>query len=81
MQATVRHRCPVAAEKLAGGFPRLGLDRGNRDGVDDVLGLAAAGQIVRGPIKTLQNRPNRSRAGEPLSQLVSYVARLEIGKD
>src|SRR5437762_3979743 len=81
MPATVRYRCPVATRKLDGSFAGLGLDRGNRDGVDDIFGLAAAGEIVCRPIEPLQNRADRSCASEPLSQFVSNVSRLKIGKD
>ncbi len=48
-------------------FTRLGLDGRNRDGVDDVVGGAAARKIVRRLVQTLQNRPDGRRARKSFS--------------
>src|SRR2546423_5372112 len=43
-------------------FAGLGLHGGDRDCVDDVVRFTAAREVVRRPIKALQNRPDRSRS-------------------
>src|SRR5436190_1910992 len=78
---TVRYRCPMAARKLGRSLARLSLDGSYRDGVDDIFRFAAAGEIVRRPIKALQNRTDGGGAGEPFSQFISNISRLKIGKD
>ena len=62
-------------------FSRLSLNGGDRNRVDDVFGLATAGEIVGGSIQALQDWADRRGAGQPLRQFISDVAGLQIGKD
>ena len=62
-------------------FPSLFRDRlqkRHRDGADDVLRAASAGEIVHGSGKPLEIRADRLGAAEALRYLVADVARLEI---
>ena len=59
----------------------LRLNGRDRDGVDDVVGLAAAREIVRGFGQPLENRPDGGRAGQPFGQLVADVSRIDVGED
>ena len=47
----------------------------------DVVGTATARQVVGGAVQSLQNRPDRDRAPEPLGQLVADIAGIQIRKD
>lgn len=58
---------PDALKKLTCGFTRLSLNRSNGDGVDDVLGLTAAGKVIRRRIQTLQNGADCRSAGKSFS--------------
>ena len=60
---------------------RLRLDRGDRDGVDDVAHRRAAGQVVDRLAQALQDRADRQRAGRALHRLVGVVAGVEVGED
>src|SRR6185295_14384428 len=42
----------------------LRLHGGDRDGVDDVLGLATAGEVVRGPVQPLKDGADGRGAGQ-----------------
>ena len=57
------------------------LDRGDRDGVDDVLDQRTAGQVVDRLAQALQHRPDRHGAGAALHRLVGVVAGVEVGED
>ena len=60
---------------------QLGLDRGDRDGVDDVAHGRPAGQVVDRLAQPLQHRADRDRVGRPLHRLVGVVAGVEVGED
>src|SRR5215469_1499383 len=57
------------------------LDRGDGDDMDDVVGRAPAGEIVRRPSKTLENRSERDSAGETFDKFVRDVAGIKIRED
>ena len=59
----------------------LRLDRGDGDGVDDVLDQRAAGQVVDRLAQALQHRADRDGAGAALHRLVGVVAGVEVGED
>ena len=67
--------CGVSSFSCAGllGRERLGLDRGDRDGVDDVLHERTAGEVVDRHPQSLQDRSDGDRAGGPLDGLVRVV--------
>src|SRR5262245_46527740 len=50
-------------------------------GGDNVFDAGPARQIADRFCETLQERPNRSRAAQPLRKLVSYIAGIEIRKN
>src|SRR5919112_869122 len=52
---------------------QLGLDGGDRHGVDDVSHGGAAGQVVHGLAQALQHRADSFRAGRALDRLVGVV--------
>ncbi len=60
---------------------RLRLHGGDGDGVNDVLGLAAARKVVGGLVQALQDRADGGRAGEAFGQLVGDVAGLQVWED
>ncbi len=66
-------RCPSRPR-----LPRLGLDRGNRDGVYNIFSLATSRKIVGRTVEALENRPDRRGPGQSLGQFVSYIPRLKI---
>ena len=72
---------PRVVAYSASRLSRLGLNGGDRNRVDNVFGLATAGEIVGGSIQALQDWADRRRSGQPLGQFISDVARLQIGKD
>jgi hypothetical protein len=72
--------CPLAV-LLSALFARLRLYGCNRNGVNYVLGFAAAREIVGRLIQALQDRANGGCTSEPLCEFVSYVARLQVWKD
>ena len=59
----------------------LGLDRGDRDGVDDVGDQRTAGQVVDRLAQPLQHRADRDRPGAALHCLVGVVAGVEVRED
>jgi hypothetical protein len=48
---------------------------------DNIIGSGSARQVGHGPGQSLKNRANGRGAPQPLGQLVSDVAGVEIGKD
>src|SRR5258708_3134740 len=60
---------------------RLRLQRGDRHDVGDILGRAAAGEIVGRAMESLQDRAGRLSARHTLHKLVCNVARVEIRED
>ena len=59
----------------------LGLNAGDADDADDVLGRAAAGQVVHRGGQALRNGTVRLCLGQALYQLVTDVASVQIGED
>src|SRR5574344_1688450 len=57
------------------------LEKGHANRADDVLGAAAARQVVHGLRKALEVRSDRIRPAEALRDLVSDVAGVEVGED
>src|SRR5688500_261483 len=91
-----RPRTTTTASRRVHSFPRgpgphqdfdlarltcLRLDRGDRDGVDDVFGLAAAGEVVAGAVEALEDRADRGAAGEAFGKFVSDVAGVQVGEN
>ena len=60
---------------------RGGLDRGDRDGVDDVVHGRAAREVVDRLVEPLQHRADGDRVRAALHGLVGVVARVEVGED
>src|SRR3954471_21055181 len=53
----------------------------HRGHLDNIIDRRAARQVGHRARETLENRPDRRRACQPLGQLVGDVARIEVGKD
>ena len=60
---------------------RGGLAHGDGGDADDVVGLAAAREVVDGARQALEDRAEGGRAGEAFDEFVGDVARLEVGED
>ena len=54
------------------------LQRGDRGGHSNVVGRAAAGEVVDRARQALENGPHRLGTGQPLGQLVGNVSSVEI---
>ena len=59
----------------------LGLDRGDRHGVDDVGDQRSAGQVVDRLVQALQHRPDGHRVRAALHRLVGVVAGVQVRED
>src|SRR5215469_9973295 len=59
----------------------LRLDRGNRNGIDDVFDQCTPGQVVHWLAQPLKYRTDRDRPGATLHRLVGVVTGVEVGKD
>ena len=57
------------------------LDRGECDGVDDVIDQRASRQIVDGFVESLQHRTDAHDSGAALHGFIGGVAGVQIGKD
>src|SRR3954470_1793514 len=60
---------------------QLGLDGGDRHGVDDVANRCSAGQVVHRLAQTLEHRAYGDRARRALDRLVGVVAGVQVGED
>ena len=76
-----RRRAGVDDQHLGTHDRPLRLDRGDRDGVDDVAHGGTARQVVDRLAQPLQDRTDGERAGRALHRLVGVVAGVQVGED